>query len=535
MLGPTGRWSAVTLATVLAIALALRWTTPSDAQDLRPRPDALEYESAARNLVRGLGYCVTVDGHRYPPRYPFGFSALLTPLLWTWDAGPGTGVLVVVASALLATSVTWGAGLMVGGVASAATAALLLAVSPAHVRASRMVMADVPASCAVGVVMLGALALLDRRTSAGRWCVLGVTVGLAATIRPTNLLLLVPILAMLCARSVPTRRTAAAAAVAGGTAIALLPLATYDAMHFGSPLASGYSLWAPGAYFSWLYVLGVPKGGGTDGNAVYYLRALGGDGTLYPWPVGVLVALGTIEALRAGGAERRFCVLALGFLLLLTGFHLVFFWQASRFLLPALPPVFVLAAVPFSARAPRPVQGAAALLGAMTAFALLRAPGSYAGGVRYQEADSLRAIARRVEPNAAVLVRTNDQFFESLLRCDGADRVWVPIGLDEHQLAVRWFHIAAEGVAPAGDAWIDHTLEAPFDPDRTEQMVRRMQRAGRPVYLSMLFELQEPLVRKVLETLQSRFLVDTVKLPSPATWALARIGDPRGPGLATRP
>src|SRR4029453_11554198 len=95
-----GGWAGLVLALVLGAAV--RWTLPGRVEDLRPRPDALEYEEAARNLSEGAGYCPVFDGGCYPPRYPSGFSLLLTPAMWLSGGRHGAGIWVVMASALAA-------------------------------------------------------------------------------------------------------------------------------------------------------------------------------------------------------------------------------------------------------------------------------------------------------------------------------------------------------------------------------------------------------------------------------------------------
>jgi len=85
---------------ILCAATSARWTPPGRAGDLRPRPDALEYETGARNLLAGNGYCLLVEGRRYPPRYPPGMSMLLAPFLLAWDGGPGSGIVPVLGMAV---------------------------------------------------------------------------------------------------------------------------------------------------------------------------------------------------------------------------------------------------------------------------------------------------------------------------------------------------------------------------------------------------------------------------------------------------
>lgn len=523
-----GRWSVVALTAVLLVALALRWTPPSEAQDLQPRPDALEYEEGARNMVHGAGYWIVVDGHRYPPRYPFGFSALMAPLLWFCDQGPGAGVIVVLAAAIVSVGMTWAIGYVAGGVVSAAAAGLLLAISPGHVVSSRMVMADVPASCAAAVLTFGALVALTQPSSKTSWFVLGLLASLSATIRMTNVLVAIPIVVCLLFQRPPEGgRMARLIAFAAGGAAGLAPLGMYNWTRFGSPLASGYGLWVPGEFFSWRNVVGPPAGGGTQPNCIRYRQALAGDGTLYPWPVVPLVVLGVYEAVREGGAPRLLCLLALSSLGLLTMLHLTFFWQGTRFLLPALPPLMALAAAPLSRRAGPVVKSIGAALMAMALLTALRSPEAYARNKVLHEADTLREVGRRIEPNAVLVAGTNDHFFQLLLRADGADRIWVPLGLNEHQFAVRWFHLPSFGVAPTGDAWIDQTLEGAFDGKRTEEMIRTARRDGRPVYLLSLRPGQRSAGPEIITWLAARFRMEPVGSMPASAGALFRVGEPR--------
>jgi hypothetical protein len=65
-MGRTLGWIALVVA--LARGAAVRWTVPAVVEDLKPRPDALEYEEAARNLVAGEGYSL---GDRFKQRARF--------------------------------------------------------------------------------------------------------------------------------------------------------------------------------------------------------------------------------------------------------------------------------------------------------------------------------------------------------------------------------------------------------------------------------------------------------------------------------
>src|SRR5262245_59868404 len=163
------RWFAFAgLAVALALGLALRAVAPATIEDLRPRPDALEYEEAARNILAGRGYSLVIEGSPYSPRYPFGFSLLLVPVFWLWDAGPGSGVVLVLACALATIAAAWRLSRDAAGPFAGSVAAVLVAASPVHVRWSRVVMSDVPAACATTWLVVGVVAAFRRdRAAAG--------------------------------------------------------------------------------------------------------------------------------------------------------------------------------------------------------------------------------------------------------------------------------------------------------------------------------------------------------------------------------
>src|SRR5262249_39048655 len=160
----------------------LRWTPPERAGDLRPRPDALEYESAARNLIAGDGYCIFVDGRPYAPRYAPGFSLLLASVLAVHDGGPGSGIVVVFAAALATIAATMAAAYASGGTIPALVAGSMLALSPEHVRWSQHVMSDVPSTLLFAAItaLLAGGAASDRFTARRIVC-LALLIGAAVT------------------------------------------------------------------------------------------------------------------------------------------------------------------------------------------------------------------------------------------------------------------------------------------------------------------------------------------------------------------
>lgn len=495
------RAAALAVAAVLALGLAVRWTTPAAVADLRPRPDALEYEEGARHLARGEGYWLELAGGRHPPRYPIGFSALLVPAFRLLGDAPGTGIVVVLATAAVTIAATIGLGAAAGGLPVGLGAGLLLALAPLHVRWSQAVMADVPASAAVALLAWWGLVLLARREATLGWLGLGVCAALAATIRPTAGAVVLPLATILAVRG--TLRPLAA--LGAGAVLGILPSLVFAWQRFGTPLGSGYGHWVIARFFAPAFVTGPPDGGGTMPNGIFYLRELLGLGRLYPPPVALLVAVGGLLAIRTPGGPRRLLTLAAGVVVLLLALQLPFFWQWDRFLLPALPLCCALAAVPLRAGSPAWLRGAAALLVAAAAAWPLRTPGAFAPpDPDHREAAALRIVDALIPPNAVVVMRVHPFLFDRLLRA-GSDRLLVPVGQCEHCAVIaRW---RLRPLAPAADdgRWMLPAIDMPFDVTATTRRLEALAAEGRPLYYAELLGGQLPPGPQLTQLLTARF------------------------------
>jgi hypothetical protein len=139
------------------------------------------------------------------------------------------------------------------------------------------------------------------------------------------------------------------------------------------------------------------------------------------------------------------------------------------------------------------------------------------------EVAGLKELAIRTERNAVVLARTNGAFFEQLLRSDGADRLWMPLGLDEWQLAIRMHRLTSHGSA-AGGRWIVEPVGSPLRPATLRETVRRLLREGRPVYVWGFRSSDVPFFSELLGALRSEF--DVGPDPSIGRWAVFKVSAP---------
>jgi 4-amino-4-deoxy-L-arabinose transferase-like glycosyltransferase len=473
--------AAIGLAIVLLAAGAVRWTPPSVVADLQPWPDAREYEEAGRRLAAGEGYIISVEGDPYPPRYPPGLSLLLVPFLCA-DASSGAGIRGVFVAALVALVGVAVVGHLVGGGSGAVAATLVLAASPLHVRWSRAVMSDVPASAVVAVLGAAMLLALRRGAGARTWCMIGLGLGLGTAVRQSVAPLALPAIALL-ATDRGGARGRRLLALAVGCLVGVLPMLAFDAWLFGSPVRTGYGYWAPGVHFDPSYLWAPPPNGGSRPNVLFYGGMLGGDGGAYTRPIAVLLGVAVLVGLRRRDLARALTILAVGYTAALVGLYGTFYWQAERFLVPALPLLAGLAAIVVGREAPGVLRlGAAALLiaGVLSIGDWRRAfdPPTYNRGA----VETLRLTNRLVEPNAAVLAATNSYFFERELRADG-DRVWIPLGYDRHRLIIGLRGLTPLRGGTTNAPWVATPVGRSLRPIDARETIDRMLATGRPVYL----------------------------------------------------
>jgi hypothetical protein len=269
-------------------------------------------------------------------------------------------------------------------------------------------------------------------------------------------------------------------------------------------------MWVPIAQMELRYVVTPPAGGGTVPNLAFYATSLGGFGELYPWPWTVAIVVGAACAFRS--RERLECaiaVAAVGFLVLLLATYLPYFWQDARFFVPALPPLLVLAALTLSRQRRMLTRclGGVLLVGGFVV--LYRSPELYRPDQFFDEPSVLRDLAASTEDNAALFVQTNEYFFSQLVK-GRTERLWVPLGLDEHMAAVHALHLRPIDPATPKAAWIEEGLATEFTPGRAEATIHRLLASGRPVYLSALFGWQVPFYGQLFDVVRTRFTARTV-------------------------
>lgn len=439
-------WSVPGLvAAALGLAMAVRWATPDMALDFAPRPDALHYSALAARVVSAGQWTVPVGPHELPSRFSPATSLLLAATQWLRPDHLGMGIWMIWISGGLALALLGGVGTRAFSKRIGAVAALLLASSPAYGHYTRQLMSEVPWSLAI------LLALACIYLARDRWGVLfsgGFLLASGLLFKPPHVAVVAGVGASYLIQMVvrPERRWRNAFAVGLGFVAGLLPWLIYNRLVLGDWITSGYQIfdsnrYAVDAVFGWRYLFGPPIEKGALGNLLYYpLAALGLDPRmsrmLFALPVALLVLAGgayrlklRIRSAPPSAEARSLLVGAGGALLVYLGMFLLYYYQDTRFWLPVLPLICLLAAVwidPFIGRLGPNVQrlalGAMILVLASMGAAILQVENEGRRLHNYAVWNRLSAV---LEPYA-VLVTDEDPVALGFYRLWTAERPVVP-------------------------------------------------------------------------------------------------------------
>jgi hypothetical protein len=252
------------------------------------------------------------------PTYPIGLPVAVAAAARVvgWTTAPGVVMMLhALAGVFLVARLARACGLPVG---TAALAALLLATSPLYLFMSLGLMSDTPALVWTTAAVLAAWKSRDRPAWAGA---AGLAMAAAVLVRPTNVLVLVPV--ALCLGVAWRSWLALIVGAVPGAAL----LVTYNLAAYGSAVTTGYGDMS--RQFGAVNVFPSLR------NYVTWLPVL-------LTPVGVLAFGLPLLARRAGRTAIVLAAWASCFLV----FYAVYYftqeaWWSLRFLLPAFPPLIV--------------------------------------------------------------------------------------------------------------------------------------------------------------------------------------------------
>jgi len=295
--------------------------------DTVPLDSSYEWPHAHKTMTP-LGFRMGTQPGVIAPTYPPGLPLLMMPATFVSDRAV---YFVVPFFGMIAVWFTYCLGRACGDPLAAGLAAVLVSVSPTFLFQVVQPMSDVPATAC----WLAALLLAARGTStAPGWA--GAAASLAILIRP-NLAPLAVVPFLLVTSSVPRdRRLRSAAMFAAAMIPAGMALVWIQSVRYGSPFGSGYGDLDP--LFSWQNI---------GPNLERYPRWLTETHTWFIW----LATLAPFVLMRRDARARTLGWAAIAFSAGMLAIYLPYAhfqpheWNYSRFLLPAIPLMLLLATI----------------------------------------------------------------------------------------------------------------------------------------------------------------------------------------------
>jgi 4-amino-4-deoxy-L-arabinose transferase-like glycosyltransferase len=318
----TGTYStrdAILISLVLVLAIVSFWPEPTVADHVYA--DTVDYAFPALNFLHGHGFVVMANGHKYPPAHSFGLSLLLSAVYATFGTEIGNGAYLIFLFGLATILLTYYIVRELFDRRAAAVACVLLAVASQFRFHAKVIGADGTVSvffCLASQALLFA-ALRDPHSSLWIWALLGQALGFAVTVRPDNVLLLLPsaVLLVLYLRSQNrpwVKLTTFASGILFWGMLILLANFLYTGDWFRTGYAVNYSAQHDrlGGNVSWRYFL-IPSFRESNfvkllRNAPFQWSLFGGEDPVKRWfyyAADAFLLIGLIQVVRASKREME--------------------------------------------------------------------------------------------------------------------------------------------------------------------------------------------------------------------------------------
>ena len=274
-------FEVLSLAAVLVLACALRYTEPYYLADLGIVPDCGQYAIAGYNLAHGKGLWIYINDLKLPLNYPCGLPMILALFYLFTGAALHQAIYVVLAFSLVSILLVYCFARRVCGPATAILSALLLSVAPLYVGYSQVLISDMVSNTfIIAGLWLSWLAAIRERRDAWRWILAGLCCGFSATVHMLSGITVIPLCAA-CVRGARGRLRDSILLLVyalSGFVVGFSPVLIYNAAACGSVFRTGYDYWArwgEGQHnFSLMYAIrntAVSERGDQRGNVIYYL------------------------------------------------------------------------------------------------------------------------------------------------------------------------------------------------------------------------------------------------------------------------
>jgi len=413
---------------IALIAAAVFHVSPYRASNFDIIPDSGEYAIGAHNLVTSGSYHIEINGESFPSRYPPWFSGLfLAPAYIIFGREPGNAIYPVLLLAIIGVLAAFFIGRKISGNWGGILSSLLLIFLPVYNKYSRTIMSDVPSTALTLTACYCYMQIRTANAHAGIWTFAagGIAASLAGAVRPLLLSTVLPlILACFLPVNKERRRFKLLAVILPSTVVIAANL-VYNHAVFGSPFRDGYHFWCSVPFdYSWL---------------CFSTQYIGNNlKTVLLSPIPALVLFAIIACLLSHRLNKpehselscdsplrhitEFLLIACTPFITI---HLLYFFQAERFYLPAI----AILAVISGSMAARGIQSVTVLYGA--GFLIILLGIAIAVHVLVPEPKPLgRIVAGQISsstPEHSIIISSMDPVYLSFFAVKSTKRRIIPL------------------------------------------------------------------------------------------------------------
>ena len=498
---------------ILLISFLILFKGPYNASNLDKVPDSAEYAFGGNTIATEGFYTITVNGTKFPPRYPPWFSLLvIAPTYIIIGNEIGNAIFAITFFAILGIAIAFLIGNKISGECGGIIAALGLLLIPNYYGLGRQIMTDVP--CVSLILVVFYLYLIMRPSTLSNnlnlYAIVGIIIGFCSALRPPCFSIILPFLIVAFSSERTRVSLARSFYLLAPSIIFIGATIIYNYYTFNSIIRNGYNFWCPVPYdyfsltFSTKYILP---------NLIQLLYS-GIFGILM-----IMVAIFCLKRIKIFSQNVQhmkvpfktvleFMILGIGPLIV---FYLLYFFPSNRFYLPFISLSVVIAGAMLGAIMHNTTKRYHVLfLFIILCFSLLFR-------VAISDNPPIKRIAvERIISNTplnSIIISSIDPVYLEYFICRQSNRLVVPISRSiEYAGKLISYHVIKNPV-PAPKGWFDHRCAGllnggameiiPYVASERPEFIAERIKEGIPVFIDT--SLEDKSEKEDLSSLLKRF------------------------------
>lgn len=341
----------VILFSILFFSLFFLYAPPHKAAKMDVVPDSVEYSITAYNLFNGKGFNIEINNEKYRARSLIGYPLLIIPFYFFFGSFIGNAVFSSLFFALGSLILVYFIAKRIFNKYVAFLSILILLTSKLFAIYSILIMTEV---ASIFFILLIFYLFIKLKLNKVNLFIIGSLLGFSATIRFTNILILIPLFFLFFFMKFDLKKLKNSIWFFFGTFFFLIPYFILNKIIFNGFLRTGANYWISYWYdynlFSFEHILGYNIDSNMP-NLIFYLKQIFGFGDFYSFFVVLFVFVGFYLFFKnyriMKDKEIRLFFFSIIMLIVYFLFYIVHFAQNDRYLMIIIPFFSIIAAYAF--------------------------------------------------------------------------------------------------------------------------------------------------------------------------------------------